>query len=150
MKKNDILCAVDFSESSIDAMNWAIDLAKKTQAKLTVMYCYRLIPTTGGNDEASTSLKRNIEEEATRKFREFEAQHLSDHAVNYRFIAEVGFYHFRIEMFLQSNPVGLLVIGGSIVDNFDEYKNLGFEKFISGSKVPILIVPHEREEPIAV
>jgi len=143
MKKNDILCAVDFSESSMDALQWTFDEAVKTQSKVTIMFCYRLIAEF--TDGATIDLKYKIEEAAKRKFREFELRNLNGLPVTYKFVMEVGFYHFRIEMFLQKNPVGLLVIGGSIVENFDEYKNLGFEKFIKQVQIPVVIVPHEKE-----
>ncbi len=148
MKKKDILCTVDFSDSSIDALKWAFDYAKRTQAKVTVMYCYRLIALM--DDEETSGLKRNKEEEATKMFKEFETKHLNGQPVTYKFITEVGFFHFRIEMFLQKNPIGLLVMGNSTVQKFDEYKAIGFDKFLMNSKVPVVIVPQGYEEPIQI
>ena len=148
MKNKTILCAVDFSESSLNALKWTFDLAKKTQAKVVVMFCYRLIALT--EDEETIGLKGKMEEEATMKFKEFERGQLNGQPVTYKFITEVGFFHFRIEMFLRNNPVGLLVLGNSVVQNFDEYKNVGFENFLKSSKIPVVVVPHEIQEPVPV
>lgn len=139
MLKKEILCAVDFSEPSMDALKWSIELARKDHATITIMYCYRLIASF--DDEQMRDLKKNIELEAKRKFQKFETAYLHGLDVQYSFITEVGFYHFRIEMFLRHNPVALVVIGSSIAQNFDENKHLGFGQFLKNAKVPVVVVP---------
>src|SRR5436190_9206158 len=141
MTKSDILCAVDFSASSINALEWAVDVAKKTHSKLTIMFCYRLIA--AFDDEDTLDLKKNMEKDARLKFKELEKQYIKGQPFPYTFTTEVGFYHFRIEMFVRINPVGLIVLGSSIVQQFDENKNLGFDAFLKASKVPVVVVPNE-------
>ena len=53
-------------------------------------------------------------------------------------------------MFMRKSPVDLLVMGNSIIQNFNEYKNLSFEQFIETSKVPVVIVPEEAKEFISL
>ena len=148
MDNKTILCAIDFSESSIQALKWTLTMAQLTQAKVTVLFCYRLIAAV---DEGETqNLKKNMEDEALKKFTEIEKKIINGHAVSYRFVTEVGFFSFRIEMFIRKSPVGLLVMGTSIVQNFDEYKSLSFEQFLKNSKVPVVIVPEEGKDFIVV
>src|SRR5205809_577294 len=132
MKKGDILCAVDFSESSLDALRWAVELATRSGSKLTIMFCYRLIA--GFRDEGTLELKKSMEHDAWSKFYAVEKQLLKGKPFQYAFITEVGFYHLRIEMFLRTHPVSVLVVSHSIVQTFDENTNLGFAQFLKGSK----------------
>lgn len=139
MRKKMILCAIDFSESSFRALKWTLKQAQLTQSRVTVLFCYRLIA--AGEDEETLDLKRNIEHEALEKFNEIEKRLINGQAVPYQFVTEVGFFPFRIETFIRKSPVGLLVMGNSIVQNFNEYKNLSFDQFLKNSKVPVVIVP---------
>ena len=139
MNNTTILCAIDFSESSLQALKWTLKMARLTRATVTVLFCYRLIAI--GDDEETLDLKKNMENEALKKFNEIEKKLMKGQAVSYQFVTEVGFFPFRIEMFIRKSPVGLLVMGNSIIQNFDEYKNLSFEQFLKNSNVPVVIVP---------
>jgi nucleotide-binding universal stress UspA family protein len=141
MNDKTILCAIDFSKSSLQALKWTIKMAQLTKAKVTVLFCYRLI--TAGDDEETLHLKKNIEDEALKKFNKIEKEMINGQSVSYQFVVEVGFFSFRIEMFIRKSPVGLLVMGDSIIPNFNEYKNLNFEQFLKNSKVPVVIVSEE-------
>jgi len=142
MKGKDILCVVDFSESSVDALKWAFDLAARIKATVNILFCYRLVAAM--HDEETLSRKRRIENEAKLKFKAFQDKHLARQPVSHRFISEAGFPHFRIEMFLDKNPVGLLVLGSSVVQHFDEYKVRGFEAFLLKATIPVVVVPHDK------
>ena len=139
MNQKTILCALDFSESSLQALKWTLKLAQLTHAQVTVLFCYRLIAAV--DDEQTLDLKRNMENEALKKFNEIEKKVIKDQAISYKFVAEVGFFSSRIEMFIRKSPVALLVLGNSIIQNFDEYKNFSFEEFLKNSNVPVVIVP---------
>lgn len=148
MDNKTILCAIDFSESSIQALKWTLKMAQLTGSQVTVLFCYRLIA--AADNEETLKLKKNMEHEALIKFNEIEKKIINGHAVSYQFVAEVGFFSFRIEMFMRKSPVDLLVMGNSIIQNFNEYKNLSFEQFIERSKVPVVIVPEETKECISL
>lgn len=139
MNRKTILCAIDFSEASLPTLKWALRLAQLMQAHVTVMFCYRLI--TSGDDEETSDLKRRMESEAVKKFNEIEKKLMKSSIAAYQFVTEVGFFSYRIETFIRNNQVNLLVMENSIIQNFDEYKNLSFEVFLKNSKVPVLIVP---------
>jgi hypothetical protein len=114
--------------------------AQDAQAQVTVLFCYRLI----AEDDAETMyLKKNMENEALKKFKEIEKKMLNAKGVPYQFVTEVGFFPFRIEMTIRKSPVSLLVLGNSIIENFNEYKNLSFEQFLKTCKIPVVVVPGE-------
>lgn len=143
MKEKDILCVVDFSMSSLNAMAFAFEMAGRTKGNVIVLFCYRLMAAL--HDEETASRKRKIEEEALMKFKEFEKEHLAGKRLSYKFVMESGFPHYRIEMFLEKNPARLLVLGSSVAQNFDEYKSVGFEKFAKSSKIPVVLVPYNED-----
>ena len=148
MNKKTILCAIDFSESSLQALKWTMRMAQLAQAQVTVLFCYRLIA--AEDDPETLYLKKKIENDALKKFNDLEKKLGNGQAVPYQFITEVGFFPFRIEVFIRKSPVNLLVLGNSIVENFDEYKNLSFEQFLKDCSVPVVIVPQELKDPISI
>ena len=140
MVRKTILCAVDFSESSLHALRWAMAAAKVHKAEVIFLFCYRLIAT--GDEVESLNMKRDIETKAVEQFHEIEMEFINKITIPYQFIMEVGFFSSRIEMFIRKSPVSLLVMGSSIIENFNEYKNLSFDQFIRTSKIPVVIVPN--------
>lgn len=113
-------------------------MAQLYKAQVTFLFCYRLI---GDDAEESLKLKRDMEAKALNQFQEIEKQFMGTTNVPYQFVTEVGFFSSRIEQFIRKTPVTLLVIGNSMIENFNEYKNLSFEQFLTTLKVPVIIAP---------
>jgi nucleotide-binding universal stress UspA family protein len=141
MSKRTILCAIDFSESSLSALRWAFKLAQLTQAQVTILFCYRLISI--GDELESSIMKRDMEEKALNQFHEIEKKLTDVMPVPYEFVTEIGFFSSRIEMFIRKDSVSVLVLGNSVTSNFNEYKNMSFDQFIMKTKVPVVIVPEK-------
>ena len=139
MNNKTILCAIDFSESSLSAIHWTLETAQLTGAKVTVLFCYRLIPT--ADHKESLELKRNSEEAAKMKFNEIEKSLVHGRPLSCQFICQIGFFPFLIDMQLRNAAIGLLVMGKSIVQSFTDYKSLSFEQFLKDTKVPVVVVP---------
>ena len=139
MNKKNILCAIDFSESSLQALQWTMGMAQLTKSQVTVLFCYRLISQQG--DEEIAYLKRKTEADALKRFKALEKESTGWKPVPYEFVTEVGFFPSRIELALRKNPANLLVLGNSIIADFNEYKNLTFEQFLMTAKVPVVVVP---------
>ena len=116
---------------------------QQIQSNVTVLFCYRLIA--DNNDGEIIDLKRNIENEALKKFNQIEKKLEKADLGSFQFITEVGFFPHRIEMFIRKSPVSLLVMENSIVQNFEEYKKLSFDEFLKNSGVPVLIVPSSKD-----
>ena len=144
MTEKTILCAIDFSESSVSALKWAMLAARLYQAQVTILFCYRLI---APNDEGELqNMKRDMEAKAMEQFQEMEKRLGDGITVPYQFVTEVGFFPFRIEMFIRKSTINLLVMGNSVIENFNEYKNLSFDQFLLKTKIPVVVVPAETKE----
>ena len=129
-----ILCAIDFSESSLNALKWAVDLSARFSCHLTVLYPYRLIPAA---KEDVVQVKKKNEEIATRKFEALENDYLNGKVVSFNFTAEVGFLADRIEDHLRKNSILMIVIGKNM--NSTNQENL--DEMISHVKVPVVVIP---------
>ncbi len=147
MAKKTILCAIDFSESSLQALKWTMIMAPLYKAKVTFLFCYRLI---GDDAGESLTMKRDIETKALNQFHEIEKKYVKETSVPYQFVVEVGFFSSRIEQFIRKNPVTLLVIGNSMIENFNEYRNLSFDQFITTVNVAVIIAPKTIDDFIEV
>lgn len=121
------------------ALKWTTHLAGLSNARVTVLFCYRLIHTDG--DDETVDLKKVMEEEASKKFDALQKNLRKDHAFTCDFITEIGFVPLRIERFLQKKPVGLIVMGNSLIENFNDYKRLNFDHFVKSVKIPVVVVP---------
>lgn len=123
-------------------------MAQLYKAQVTFLFCYRLISVDDAGE--SLNMKRDMEASALRQFDEIEKQYMKATNIPYQFVTEVGFFSSRIEQFIRKTPVSLLVIGNSMVENFNEHKNLSFEQFISTIKVPVVIAPQGIDDFIEI
>jgi nucleotide-binding universal stress UspA family protein len=137
--KDQILCAIDFSESSIHALRWANKIALGTGAHLSVLYSYRLIQT--GKVADILSFKRRMEEENRRRFAEIEQTALEGQATLRSFILEIGFYSDNIENFVRKNPSTLVVLSEELANAIYDHKGQTLLHFLKTLNVPLLIVP---------
>ena len=131
--KNEILCTIDFSEASKNALRWSIDLAKRLESHVTVLYTYRL----NKQNEAAIPMKKKMEAEAQSNFSELERELLVGKGIKYDFKTEVGFVADRIEDHAKRQSVGFLVMGKSMTIGNRE----AFEELMEHLDVPLIIVP---------
>ena len=137
--KDQILCAIDFSESSIQALKWADKIAAATGAHLSVQFSYRLIQ--AGKVPDVLSFKRKTEEESRQKFAEIEKD-LLHNRLHKSFITEIGFCSDNIENFVRKNPSTLVVLSEELAENIYDHKGQSLVQFLKGLGVPLLVVPH--------
>lgn len=140
MEKKLFLCATDLSDTSFNALDWTFELASKFDAQVAILFCYRLIPDAGDNT-STLDLKRGMEKEARARFELFQKKHALKHLVPIQFYSEVGFFTTRIESFMRKTEVNLLVLGNEVIHNFNEFRSLTFDQFVSNCKVPVIVIP---------
>jgi nucleotide-binding universal stress UspA family protein len=140
--KDHILCAIDFSESSVNALQWASKIAKGSNSSLAVLYSYRLLQTGKLND--IVSFRKNTEAECKKKFSELEAAALT-HGVRASLITEIGFFSDNIENFIRKNPMTMVVLSESMANTIYEHKGQSLLHFLKSLRVPLLIVPDQKE-----
>jgi nucleotide-binding universal stress UspA family protein len=129
-----ILCTIDFSESSKEALKWAVSLAKLLNTELTILYTYRLLNSHNGE---ITELKKKIEENAVRNFSSIEKEVLSDEAIQYTFKVEVGFISNRVKDHARKNGASFIVMGNKMNSGNKE----SFDELAESIQVPLVIVP---------
>jgi hypothetical protein len=150
--KDHILCAIDFSESSVHSLRWASKIAICTEAHLAVLFSYRLIQT--GKVADILSFKRKTEEEARQKFLALHGAISNGNDIGndaaQSFITEIGFYSDNIENFIRKNPSTLVVLSESMANEIYEHKGQTLVSFLKQLKVPLLIVPNSPSpEPVS-
>lgn len=129
-----ILCAVDFSESSLHALRWAVSLARQFDEHLTILYTYRLIKPTHGH---ALDMKKKIEEDSLQHFRLLEKEYLADPLLSYDFQMEIGFMADRITDQLRHNHISFLVMDKSMHTVNKEM----FDDLLGRLPIPLVLVP---------
>jgi len=129
-----ILCTIDFSDASRQALAWAIGIAQELNLHLTILYTYRLSQPPDGN---VVQLKKKLEEEAVQKFALLENDVLRGRILSYDFKTEVGFMADRIENHTRKNSISFVVMD----------KNMGaankemLDDLLEHIQAPLVIVP---------
>ncbi|MBL6449357.1 universal stress protein [Fulvivirga sp. 29W222] len=144
-----IICPVDFSESSANALSFALDIAQSNQSELVVLYTYRLI--SGTDDKAGAnriSLKRQQEEIANKRIEELKKRFPEFEQVRHTFLAEVGFINDRLAMAIEKYNVDLIVLTENIKMRLKERWEDGDESVLARFNCPVLLIPSKevREE----
>lgn len=129
-----IICTVDFSESSKEALKWSVSLAKLLDTSITVLYTYRLLNSANGE---ATELRKRIEETARKNFATMEQEILSECGVPYQFKVEVGFVSNRVADYVKKSGVSFLVMGKEMNATNKE----SFDELAQSIQVPLVIVP---------
>jgi nucleotide-binding universal stress UspA family protein len=130
-----IICVVDFSESSQQVLQCAADLSATFHSHLSVLYPYRLLQTTRGED--LMELKKRKEKEAIQQFESLEKRLLAGRDLDVDFSSEIGFVTDRIENRTRQNPAQFVVIGRSLVNANKE----SFDEMMKHLPSPLVIVP---------
>lgn len=129
-----ILCTIDMSQSSRQAVQWAMKMAQQLRAHLTILYTYRLIQSRGGE---VIQLKKQMEAEAQQQFALIEAELLINSGISYDFRTEIGFVSDRIEDHARKNNLNFLVMDKTLTTNSKET----IEELMENVRVPMLLVP---------
>ena len=133
-----ILCPIDFSDSSIQALEYAIDLAQQEKSSITVIYSFRLIQSEEGQE--IRLFKKTMEEEANKRFRQLEDSFSKESAVDHRFLVEIGFMEDSIASQLKKNEVSKVVVDRAMCQSNDRESGIP-KKFLESLKVPVIVVP---------
>nr|WP_302180053.1 universal stress protein [Chryseosolibacter indicus] len=129
-----ILCTIDMSQSSRQAIQWAIKMAQQLRGHLTILYTYRLIQSRSGE---VIQLKKQMEAQAQQQFELLEKELLISSGISYDFRTEIGFVSDRIEDHARKNNLNFLVMDKNITNNSRET----IEELMENVHVPMLLVP---------
>ena len=126
---------IDFPDSFLHPLRWAIQEAVKHNLHVSVLYTYRLDQLRKDNVVQS---KKAIDQKATELFDSLAAGLLRDSHVSFDFRSEVGFIHDRIREHATKNNVALLVIGKELAGAES------FQELVDETEVPVVIVPSKK------
>jgi hypothetical protein len=129
-----IVCSIDFSESSKDALKWAVSLAIQHKTHLTILFTYRLLNSRNGE---VLELRKKTEENAIRNFSVLEDEIVRGRGVSYDFKIEVGFVSSRVADYVKKAGVSFLVMGKQMNSTNRE----SFDELAESIQVPLVIVP---------
>jgi len=129
-----ILCTIDFSEASRQALKWAVLFSKTQGSDLTILYTYRLTKNMTGE---VVVWKKKMEEEALQKFASFENECLKTAGIKYEFKIEVGFVADRIEDHTQKSKISFLVMDKNMCSQSKDT----FDDLMEHVNVPLVIIP---------
>lgn len=132
-----ILCLIDFSEASRQALKWAATEAHKQDAHLTVLYPYRLTQLQGKDD--LIKLRQGIDTEAIINFEKIAKETIGDAAIKYDFKPEIGFINDRVYAHSHRKEFAMLVISKRMAVNNKE----NMMELIDLIKFPMVIVPQQ-------
>jgi hypothetical protein len=130
-----ILCTIDFSDASKEALRWSVALAESLHTHLTILHTFRLF--NANLEVEAPELKRRIEENAKLQFVTLEKELLSGKGISYEFKIEVGFVTNRVKDYSKKHGLSFLVVGDTMRTNNRE----SFDELAKETGVPLVIVP---------
>jgi hypothetical protein len=130
----EIICTIDFSESSKEALKWSVSLAALLKSHLTILYTYRLINSYNGE---AVEIRKKMEENAFREFALLKKDILDGEDISYDFKVEVGFMANRVKHYATKNDVSFLVMSNKM--NSSDKESL--DELAENLQVPLVIVP---------
>ncbi len=132
-----ILCPIDFSESSIDALRCALEIARKERLGVVVLYSYRLIQT--DQDEEIIEFKNKTEAAAKEKFSAFEHLFQNGVTTDHEFVVEIGFFSDCISRQIRTKPITKIVIDNKMRPLLND-SHLNQEPFLRSLPIPVVVV----------
>ena len=136
-----ILCVIDFTESSGKVLEVAARIAKACNAHLIVLFPFRLIQNSHPGD--LPSLKRKLETEARERFHKLQESIPNGDDLPMEFLSEIGFMADRIESHVKRNSPDMVIIGQPQTLAANDIKSFNLQNLIANSKIPFVIVPAE-------
>jgi len=136
-----ILCVIDFTESSGKVLEVAVRIAKACTARLIVLYPYRLLKNGYGGD--IPSLKKKLETEAKENFDNLKRNLLDVENLSCEFEPEIGFIADRIDAYVRKNNVEMVIIGQHQTAGTNDLKSFNLQSLITNAKLPFVVVPAE-------
>ena len=145
-----IVCAVDFSDFSRDALNHSLVWAKWYSAELTVFHVHTPPPPlmAGGGVPANLSVSLPTQTEIAEEVRRFCAPSLEGSDQNVEIVVREGNAVQEITREADRLPADLLVLGTHGRSGFERlFLGSVTEKVLRSTRVPVLTIPPPVREP---
>jgi len=138
-----ILCVIDFSESSKKVLEVAARFAIACKSHLTVLFPFRLID--HHYQGSLGSLKQKLEAEATEKFNNLRKTLPDAAMLSCEFQPEIGFISDRINAHVSGDKEGIdmVIVAQEQTTSNNDSKGFDLQNLITNSRIPFVIVPTE-------
>ena len=135
-----ILCVIDFSESSGKVLDVAARIASACKAHLIILFPYRLID--HSFQGKLTSLRSQLETEAKDKFNTLKKNLPVMESVSCEFQPEIGFIADRIKAHVSKDPIDMIIVGQEqTAATKSDLTGYNIQNLIATSNLPFVIVP---------
>ncbi len=144
---NSILCVIDLTGSAVNVLAVATEMARAINARLIILFPYRLIDKNySGN---MTELRKKLEQEAHTKFEALRNSVSGFDLLSHDFHPEIGFPVDRIKAYSTTIDLKMIAISYAQANSINETNSGSLQKLISHLRLPFLIIPEfsPKEEP---
>ncbi len=144
-KMKTILLPTDFSETANKALDYAIKLALKFEAKLHILNTYEM-PHTGTT--MLVSIEDLLEKESLKELEKLEAKLKNEHpGLNFKTIAKAGSVADVVNKYTTTNDIDLVLMGTTGASGFSgQLFGSNTANLIRNVKTPLVVIPHEAEQ----
>jgi len=131
-----VLCAFNLGESADGVVKSAVSFSVHQKLPLMILCSYRLIQTNAS--EEVQSVKKRFENMAIKKIKSIDNV---EHGIKPSFRTEIGFLSDRVESFVKTGKVKLIVVSNETASNIYEHKGLTLKEFVKKINIPVLVIP---------
>lgn len=140
---NKILVPTDFSEVANNALNYALLLAKKINAEVSILYIKNipLVDNSYPNVIYETYISE-IDEYTTKNFDKLKSKLLNESGVKYTIQSSFGFINDEIQEYVANNEIDLIILGTTGTSGLEEILiGSNAASVVAKSIVPVLVIP---------
>lgn len=140
---NKILVPTDFSEVANNALNYALLLAKKINAEVSILYIKNipLVDNSYPNAIYETYISE-IDEYTTKNFDKLKSKLLTESGVKYTIQSSFGFINDEIQEYVANNEIDLIILGTTGTSGLEEILiGSNAASVVAKSIVPVLVIP---------
>ena len=146
MKINKILVPVDFSESSVNGLNWACHFAEKIHAELILFHAFELKKSYYENVSFNdpTVITKDLKDEKKERLKELALHTGYKKKISFEYIAESGNFQKTLKEVVDKNKIDIVIIGSEGAENQRNYLfGSNTIEIIKKNGLPLLIVPQK-------
>lgn len=140
---NKILVPTDFSEVANNALSYALLLAKKINAEVSILYIKNipLVDNSYPNAIYETYISE-IDEYTTKNFDKLKSKILNESGVKYTIQSSFGFINDEIQEYVANNEIDLIILGTTGTSGLEEILiGSNAASVVAKSIVPVLVIP---------
>jgi hypothetical protein len=123
-----------------DSMDYAIMMAKKSQAKLYILKTLRFKDLQSIKDHRPTDVKTSMKDSIMKEFDEVYKHKLEESNLDYEFSIEIGFLTDRISESIKDHGIDILLI-----NKLDEHSDDNIIEKLNQLKIPVMLIPKKQE-----